>query len=534
MQGLNLIRDAWIPFRHESGKRSLRAPFDLFGEPDDPVVAVASPRADLDGGIVQLLIGLLHAALAPADDRAWAELAKAPPNAEMLRQKLEPFAEAFELLGKGPRFYQDPSVAAYGGDSWSIEKLLIDLSVGEGGDLFARNGSVGSMCLSCAAASLATLQASAPAGGRGNMTSLRGGGPLTTLIVPAADQAPLWTTLWLNVLPLVRLRANSDPNVPSADQIFPWMRTPKLEPTRAPKITPEDAPALQVFFGMPRRFWLGEPFEGECGLCGRAGAVISQFQSRPNGNSYAGPWIHPLSPYRRFKDEQWLAVKGDARGIGYRHWLGLVVAPPGGDIVPALPVQQLAVQERRRAFAGGLRLWAFGYSMDNMKAEAWSEGRMPVFEVAPEVAETYAGLIRQLVEASQLAELFVRKAFKSLVARRAQDVKRDPEQIVARFWQDTETPFYAHAEALLRALQSDAAEVEAGTLAQRESWHRTLCARAREIFDSEVGEADFSALSPRQVAEAWKELQRSLYGKKLKDTLGLPVSQEKKKKGGRT
>lgn len=536
MQGLNLIRDAWIPVRQQSGRISVRAPHELFGNPDDPVVAVATPRADLDGGLVQLLIGLLHAALAPADERAWRRYKDAPPRPDELRELLEPFAPAFELLGGGPRFYQDPSVAAFGGDSISVEKLLIDLSVGEGGgDLFARNGSVGRLCLPCAAAALATLQASAPAGGRGNMTSLRGGGPLTTLVLPASDDAGLWKTLWLNVVPLGLLGAGSGSEARAPEDLFPWLRTPKIEPKQAPKVTPEDAPPLQAFFGMPRRIWLGEPAPGSCGLCGSAGATVAEFRSRPNGNSYAGAWRHPLSPYRRFKDEGMLAVKGDARGIGYRHWLGLVVALPGGDIQPALPVRQLEAQPQRFAAAGGrARLWAFGYAMDNMKAEAWSEGRMPIYEIAAETAPDFAAAAGQMVAAARLAEFAVRKAFKSLVARRAQDVKRDPEQIVARFWQDTEAPFYQHADRIRRVLRSGGAAGGAEELEQRISWHQALCRHAKEIFDTEVGEADFRALAPRQVAEAWQELQQTLRGKKLKTELGLPVSEDKKKKGGRS
>ena len=556
MQGFNLIREAWIPVRHRGGRISMRAPHELFGDLDDPVVAIASPRCDLDGGIVQLLIGLLQVALAPADDREWERYASDPPDAATLLSRLEPFAEAFELLGPGPRFYQDPSVAAYGGESISIEKLLVDLSVGEGGgDLFARNGSVGQICFPCSAAALASLQASAPAGGRGNMTSLRGGGPLTTLVVPAAATAPLWNTLWLNVVPLRRLAPDGDTEVGPASAIFPWLRTPKIEPQQAPKISPEDVSHLQVFFGMPRRIWLGTPEAGECGLCGRMGSSIAQFQSRPNGNSYTGAWRHPLSPYRRFKDEQMLAVKGDDRGIGYRHWLGLVVALPGGDIQPALPVALLATQYRSRGklVGGEARLWAFGYAMDNMKAVAWSEGQMPVYELEPQLAADYAAIIGQLVGAAQQAELAVRRAFKSLVARRSQDVKRDPEQIVARFWQDTETPFYIHAERIRRGMATGslpgantstdptadltadptADPAAAALLAERDSWHKTLCARAKEIFDTEVGAADFRAIAPKQVAEAWKELQQTLHGKKLKTTLGLPVAEDKKKKGGR-
>ncbi|RMH15031.1 MAG: type I-E CRISPR-associated protein Cse1/CasA, partial [Acidobacteria bacterium] len=533
MTNLNLILDPWIPVRRRSGRRSYLAPWQVFGDAEDPAMAPASPRADLDGGIVQLLIGLLQAVMPPRDEEEWALRATGPPAPEELRRRLEPLAPAFELLGPGPRFLQDPRVARAGDKPWPAEKLLIDLGLSEGADHFARNGSVGDLCTACAAAALTTLQTSAPTGGRGHMTGMRGGGPLTTLVTAAGAGATLWPAVWLNVLPLSSWAHPPPPDLAASERVFPWLAaTGPGEPKRAPELTPEDAHPLQCYFSMPRRLWLGDPEDGDCGLCGRRDLpVVTAFLARPNGIRYAGAWIHPLSPYRRTKDEQRLALKGDRAGLGYRHWLGLVVAPPGGAVEPALVVQEINRDGVRFEQAGDLRLWAFGYAMDNMRPIAWCEGRMPIYLVPAELAATYAAQVGRLVEGASLAERYLRFAVKKLIARRPKDVKNEPENVSTRFWERTEVAFYDLARQLLDALRASDDDEPL-----RRHWHRLLAHHARRIFEQEVSEADFRAADPGQVARAWKGLQNALRGKKILAALDLPIKKrpaaEKAAKGG--
>jgi CRISPR system Cascade subunit CasA len=530
MTSLNLIRDPWIPVRHRSGRLSTRAPWDVIGNGDDPVVAISTPRADLDGGIVQLLLGLLQTVMPPRHEDEWADRAENPPSPDELLPRLAPLAPAFELLGPDPRVLQDPRVAASGGEPWPVEKLLIDLGLSEGADHFVRSGSARSLCLQCAAAALWTLQNSAPTGGRGHLTSLRGGGPLTTLVVPADPAAPLWTTLWLNLLPLSALRA-TPPDLASLGAVLPWMAAGDSdEPGRPPELTPEDAHPLQAYFGMPRRLWLGDPREGDCGLCGRTALpTLADFQTRPNGIRYTGAWDHPLSPYRRLKDGQWIARKGDEHGIGYRHWLGLAVAPHEAGVRPARVVAELLRGGPRFEVAGDLRLWAFGYAMDNMKAKAWSEGRMPLYQLPAEIADAFAAEVRMLVEGAELAESYLRFAFKKLIARRPGDVKREPADASARFWEATEPAFWTVVAQLFAAKKAGE-----DSLPLRRSWHWTLVRACQTLFNQEVAEADFRAAEPGQIARAWNDLGRSLYGKKLKGLLDLPIERSKPKKGGRT
>jgi CRISPR system Cascade subunit CasA len=85
-----------------------------------------------------------------------------------------------------------------------------------------------------AAIALYTLQTYAPSGGRGNLTSLRGGGPLTTLVLPGGEPT-LWHVLWANV------PQGKRPPVRDLPRVFPW-----LAKTRTADRYPATAPAEHI------------------------------------------------------------------------------------------------------------------------------------------------------------------------------------------------------------------------------------------------------------------------------------------------
>jgi len=258
---MNLIENEWIPVRRGSGKIARIAPWqvtDRFAE--DPFIQLAAPRPDFNGALVQFLIGLLQTCFAPEDQREWRQRLRQAPTSEELKKAFLPVAPHFDLDGKGPRFLQDLTLgkeieelesAAQEDRTRPIGDILIEAPTGktlrDNTDLFVKRGRVESLCPACAAAALLCLQTNAPAGGQGNRTGIRGGGPLTTLVL--ADT--LWATSWLNVLErkvFLNATGNSDRDAPG-DQ-FPW-----LAPTRTSEggrdTTPEDAHPTQVFWAMP-------------------------------------------------------------------------------------------------------------------------------------------------------------------------------------------------------------------------------------------------------------------------------------------
>ncbi|WP_415712683.1 type I-E CRISPR-associated protein Cse1/CasA, partial [Maridesulfovibrio sp.] len=170
---------------------------------------------------------------------------------------------------------------------------------------FNKRGNINALCPACAAMSLFALQAFAPAGGQGQRTSLRGGGPLSTLVKGGELDdlkvgSTLWEKVWLNVLPLSNKDAYSLP--PEAEipgNVFPWA-APTRTSEKSELTTPEDVHPLHIYWAMPRRIVLEEATEHcTCSICGAESDVsVLSYLTRPSGYNYSDTWNHPLTPYR--------------------------------------------------------------------------------------------------------------------------------------------------------------------------------------------------------------------------------------------
>jgi CRISPR system Cascade subunit CasA len=117
-----LLETPWISVQRESGL-SIFTPWQIT-ESADPILKLAAPRPDFNGALLQFLIGLLQTACPPEDGDAWADWLEEPPASEILRDKFQPLAAAFELDGAAPRFMQD--LQELKGDIKPISNLLID------------------------------------------------------------------------------------------------------------------------------------------------------------------------------------------------------------------------------------------------------------------------------------------------------------------------------------------------------------------------------------------------------------------------
>jgi CRISPR system Cascade subunit CasA len=519
---VNLLLDSWISIRRRSGHRERIAPWQVTDRWDsDPIARLASPRADFDGALAQFLVGLLQAALAPEDPRAWSELLDHPPLPDALKAAFEPFAPYFELLGDGPRFLQDLELDGETGKEEPIERLLIDSPGGNtlrlGTDHFVKGGRLRALCPGCAAAALLTLQVNAPSGGQGHRTGLRGGGPLTTLVLhPGGD---LWRTLWMNVLPEEAL-AQYGSGHDRPEDVFPWLSATRTS-EGGRETTLADVHPLQMFWAMPRRIRLVEPAEGAmhspCDLCEDEPGTVSCYLTKNLGANYAGEWPHPLTPRYRAPSGELLPVHGNPQGVGHRNWLGLAVSTPDGSRQIAPVVRAVYADHRRAEAYRKLRLWTFGYDMDNMKARAWAEGEMPVYPVAPEQAESLGRQVEHLVQSEELAAAALRRAIKSALSERPEDLSGDPLDAGLRFWQVMESPFLALLGPLVDAIRDGQDPV-----VLRETWHRRLVSTAARLFDEATEAGRFRGRDPGRVARAWNGLWRTLHGPKIRKSLELP------------
>lgn len=189
----NLIDEKWIPVRRRDGSMETISPWQVTESfTDNPVAALNAVRPDFNGALIQFLIGLVQTTAAPADDDEWEEYVDSPPSPQTLKDKFMSVHHAFELAGKGPRFMQD--LQKLNAEPKGIFSLLIDApgdnTIVNNADHFVKRDTVTSLCPSCCAMALFTMQTNAPAGGAGYRVSLRGGGPLTTLVLGDGCMAP--------------------------------------------------------------------------------------------------------------------------------------------------------------------------------------------------------------------------------------------------------------------------------------------------------------------------------------------------------
>lgn len=562
---MNLLHDPWMPVRDAQGQRHWITPDQLA---DPRWLAFDADRPDFNGALAQFAIGLLQTTTPAANEIDWRNLLKSPPSEETLRTWFKPFTGAFELDGEGPRFMQDrhlkPTVGKERSDDSGgverVQQLLIDCA-GEGEkadnntDLFIKRKAASyGFCASCCAAALYALQSSAPGGGRGYLVSIRGGGPLSTLVQSAVDPY-LWPDLWFNVLD--QKRFSSGPGRSDESDLrftFPWLAnlrflqpagiaTLQFEgPKGGPKPTEEEKPRLQpaqvapshAYWGMPRRIKLdfSSCTQGFCGVCGRqSAALVRQYLTKNYGLNYKGAWLHPLSPYYLAKDS-WLPMHPQPDGLGYRHWLSWVLgASSDKKSTRVAQVVDRALQLPHRQTGGSLRLWAFGYDMDNMKARCWYESTLPLYGLAECDRDTRQGVqaeVGRWLAAAELVSQSLRGAIKD--AWFSADARGDFSHVDASFWSATEAPFYRQLQRLIETARHIGGHDDLGDLAVREAWHKTLVRTALRLFDETfVGAGTIERQNPRRAAQAHKQLVRNLHGPKLRQALGLPVDETKAK-----
>lgn len=525
---MNLIVDKWIPIRRYRGGRELVAPWQITDQHDaDRIVALDAPRPDFNGTLTQFLIGLLQVACPPQqqDDGDWIDWLEVPPTPEQLRECFTRYESAFNLDGDGPRFMQDFELLEVK-EQESVAALLIEAPGGNtlknNADHFIKRDGVSALCPACAAAALFTLQTNAPAGGVGHRTSLRGGGPLTTLVVldPKGDglEESLWRNLWLNIInknSYSQLTGNSE--LTSDKDTFPWLMPTRVSDKSGVDTFAQDVSPLQMYWGMPRRirFDWNDVAQGECSLCGvESERLVQHYACKNYGVNYNGTWQHPLSPHRiDAKSGETIPLHPQPGGFSYRHWLVWV---NGNEQNRAALVVRSFTSDliKRKVPQSQLRLSVFGYDMDNMKARCWYESTVPLYTVANEYREDFAQKVNVLLEAAVEFSGFVRGCVKDAWFKRPGDAKGDTTFLSDAFFSHTERAFYHSVQALVSELEcgGDGNEVLA-------AWHGVLRKAAIDLFDHWVVQESVEYANPRRIAEAHQKLLNLIYSKKIQKLL---------------
>lgn len=484
---MNLLTSPWIKAR----VGEVVMPKSIADIGDASLEDIATPRADFRGAIYQMLIGLLQTAFAPKGRKEWLKYWREPPGKDELEKAFESYQCAFDIdapVGK-PAFMQDLELNK--SEEKDIAALLIEApgaqTIKNNQDHFIKRGGIEKLSRDEAVLALYTLQINAPSGGQGHRVSLRGGGPLTTLILPpeTAKYKTLWHRLWLNVL--TQEEINSLPgnhDLTEMKSILPWMGATRTSEKKGMETFPEHTHPLQVYWSMPRRIRLrvGDE-EGACDVSGEPNdQLVRHFITKNYGVNYAGSWVHPLTPYVFETGKEPLSIKAQPGGLGYRHWLGLVMEGRKGKLTRA-PAMIVQCFKERYHWIGDMafnpRLWAFGYDMDNMKARCWYEAEMPVFNLEEqEQRDDIAEHAQKMVDAATDVLKTLKSSLKKAWFKRPADAKGDISFIDANFWSATEPAFYS----LLRALVANVDNKDR-TDELLGQWRSTLKNAANTLFD---------------------------------------------------
>ena len=532
----NLLHERWLPVQRRDGQRALISPAQITDDlQGNPVVSVDWPRPDFRAATLELLIGLLATACPPADEDEWLEGWRTPPAPDALTTVFASLAAAFNLDDPaGPCFAQDHD-AALPGEPDAPATLLIEAPGGQtkrdNKALFVKAGRADQLSRATAAIALYTLQTYAPSGGRGNLTSLRGGGPLTTLVLPGGEPT-LWHVLWANV------PQGKRPPVRDLPRVFPWLAKTRTA-DRYPATAPADAHPLQAFWGMPRRIRLSFADNASGLPCALTGVVdtahVTGWRQRPNGVKYTN-WDHPLSPYYKNSTAGggWLPLHPQPGGIGYQHWAGLVVGDAAGSRRPAPVIT--AWQSRQLDLPGearDARIFASGFDTDNMKARGFVESEMPLPGTGdPTTQQGVAFLAQHLISAAEETARAVRYAVRD--ARYPRGTATDSAPLAAvyeAFWQATQSAFFR----VLREASPEAnAPVERALEHAAPAWLRQLSDVALALFDETAPlDPGVESFDPARVVQARRQLWFTLNGygaggTKLFTALLLPTPQSKR------
>ena len=488
----------------------------------DPFVAFAWPRPDFNGAAHELLIGLLATVSAPDDDDEWAAEWNDPPSPEELRHRFSKVRRAFDLDGTGPRFMQDLEPIEADGTQKGVSALLIDCpgdnTLRKNADLFVKRGQVSSLGRAAAAMALFTLHCYAPSGGRGHRTSLRGGGPLTTLVISDhAQYGPtLWGRLWPNVETVEQIgsRAHWADTSDAQEAVFPWLGWTRTSDPKCGGVstTQSHVHPLQVYWGMPRRIRL--VFEAAKGvLCGVTGTedsvVVETYFTRRYGTDYSTGFNHPLAPYYRksAKKTEWLAVHPRPGGISYRMYPGCVVPSKDGLRRPAAVVGYSA----SRVPKDEARVLAFGYDMKNMKARGWLEGEMPLIDGPPATRKTIRGFIQRLTSSAETVHSLLIAAIKDAHWDRRADAKGDFAFVGERLYRDTEAAFHAAVGRSLACIDQQP-EADDATLDLQRRWSAVLRRAALALFREYAPSEGLEDRNMFRYAKAFHFLSSALAG----------------------
>jgi CRISPR system Cascade subunit CasA len=476
-----------------------------------PIVLVHSERPDFRAAIIQFMLSVLQTCCPPRNGLEWRRWWVSPPSPEELRERFLPFAESFEFRSDGPSFMEDFDLGLKG--AVNPVGALLPESPGKNTaecntDHFIKAGKISELCERCAALALYSLQVNAPAGGQGHRVGIRGGGPLTTFLLPPENKNTLWHMLWLNVF-------REEPS--SLPVAFPWMsKTFTSESDREVFPEPDRRMEASALWAMPRRMRLIRVVsdnETVCQVCSaKSEVIVRNFKTKGFGPKYSIKWRHPYSPYRTDKKKQEsFPLKGRVGRLSFRDWLGITMGEISEQksISPAACVYSLYQDGKVDAVDSPfLRIWAFGFDFDNMKARCWYDHEMPLLAKIHQ-GEFFTEGVKKLL--SVFDEVL------SNLSKSAAGILGTSERVGSELVSVSEPLFYRTLEQINRPTEDHKAFNDS-----LERWAEELLSESEKIFDARVVSLSFGGSRDGKVVKARNAFRRKNFKirKDLKKEMG--------------
>ena len=281
---MNLLIDNWIPVQHQGVFKQISLKTLLTH--DEPW-QISLPRDDMEMACLQLLVSLTQMLFVPKDGSELKARIKQPITEAEYIDVVEGKVDWFEIDHPEHPFMQCREVKSK--ELTDMAKLFAGLT-GATSSTFVNEPDLASkLCSSCAVLGLFNQATNCPGFGGGFKASLRGGAPISTLILGE----DLRQTLWQNVLSKKTL-----------DEVMPWYEAYKDEkPNWVEVVKPgqmiaaHETGLLRGLFWQPAHIELvREEGQGVCDCCGNEDQRYIGFNKEKFVYDFSGVWPHPHGP----------------------------------------------------------------------------------------------------------------------------------------------------------------------------------------------------------------------------------------------
>jgi len=303
---MNLLKDNWIPVRDGADLRQISYKEMLCTE--QPKLQVALPRDDLEMACIQMLAAMTQVIFMPTGKKELRERSIKPVSEQEYDRKVEKYIEWFDLDHEKWPFMQIRGVE---GEWTSIQKLMIGMpeitsKSASAHAFFNEPTEIRAVSAGITAIAMFNQAANSPSFGGGFKGSLRGAGPISTIVLGTNMR----NSVWANVLSENKVK-----------ELIPWYDTTNdndkpvwVVPIPKSDIQPYSIGLLRGLFWQPVHIELekaNEPFS-----CDLLGGVEQEcyigFKKKRFVYEIKGVWPHPYSPRQYDNDGtvKYMAFKG--------------------------------------------------------------------------------------------------------------------------------------------------------------------------------------------------------------------------------